>query len=261
MTSLVMTKATLMARSLIIPALAIVSWELAMKSQVMSSTQAASPGVVFERVFSLITSSSFLMHALISLGRLLVAFVLGASVGTFSGILLARNRSIDALFSPSLQFLAPVPIIVWLPFMIMFFGLGNASKIILIALGVFFIVNFYAYKAARDIDKSYLELATMYQKTRLERLIHVYLPSAASDLFAVFRITLGLSWVVLFIAEYAYSTERQGGLGWFIANAKGFGQIENQLAGVAVLGAMAFSVDLCLRRFSERWLRWRVPYE
>lgn len=245
-------------RYLLIPFLAVCLWQIAFNRQFLPPTQAAPPLEVVKHIFSLMASTTFLKHIGFSLVRLATAFLLGGAVGIVSGIVLARSRWGDELFSPGLQFLAPVPVIVWLPFLIMFFGIGERARILLVAIAVYFIVHFYTFKATREVQSSYLDVALIYEKGVLERIRHIILPSAAADLFAAFRITLALGWVLLFIAEYAYSTPKRGGLGWFIADARLWGRIEDQLAGVAVLGIIAFLIDFGVSKIGSWYLRWRV---
>jgi sulfonate transport system permease protein len=249
------------AAAWILPAALILTWEIATREKLLPPSQSAAPSQVVQRLVRLLFSGELIRQALYSTGRLATGVVLGGIVGVCAGVFMALSRKIELYFSPTLQFLAPIPVIVWIPFLIMFFGLGEVSKIALVSLCTFFLVHVHTFYAMRSVERDYLELASVYEKTHLEKIKTVFLPFALPSILTALRVSLALGWVVLFVIEYAYSSQRDGGLGWFIADARGFGRVEDQFAGVVLLGLIGFGSDRSVVLIQKYLLRWSDSFE
>lgn len=245
----------------VIPLALILTWELATRENLLPPSQSAAPSEVIQKLINLLISGELVRQALYSCLRLLTGVALGTFLGICSGLLLAYSRKADRLLSPTMQFLAPIPAIVWIPFLIMFFGIGETSKLALIVLCVFFLLHINTFQAVQAVERDYVELADVYEKNYWSKLWHVFLPSAAPGILTALRVSLALGWIVLFVVEYGYSNQKDGGLGWFIANARGFGRVDDQFAGVVLLGGIGFLLDRLVAYVQKRILIWRDSFE
>jgi sulfonate transport system permease protein len=154
-------------------------------------------------------------------------------------------------------FLAGIPVVVWMPFWIMAFGIGEMFKLGLVAIGTFFLVHVHTFQAVRSLERGYVELADVYEKTYWERVRHIFVPASLPSVLTGVRISLAIGWIVLFFVEYAASERGFEGLGWFIADARAVGRVEDEFAGLLLLGIVAYTVDLAVavgQRYSMRWV-------
>lgn len=244
------------AAKVAVPLVVLGAWELAVRLQLLPPSQAAAPTAVIARLAALIRSGELLPHAGFSLGRIIVGVLLGGGIGVLTGVTLGRLALADQLLSPMIQLLAGIPVVVWIPFWVMLFGTQELFKVAMVAISTFFIVHLHTFLAVRAVGRPYLELADLYEKSAAEKLREVLLPSAAPAIFTALRTSLAFCWVVMFFVEYASSKRGSEGLGWFIADARQVGKIEEEFAGLVFLGAIAYFSDRLLAKIQSRMLRW-----
>lgn len=247
--------------ALIVPTLLVIGWELAVRGQLVPPSHAASPSAVAVRLGELIFSFEIVRHAYHSLFRLLLAVAFGSSLGVLASSCLAFFKTPDRLLSPTVQLLAGIPVVVWIPFGVMFFGTDEAFKIAMVSVSTFFLVYVYNYQSVRSIPRGYLELADMYGKSFLQKVRHIFLPHSTPALFTALRVSLAFGWVVLFFVEYASARHGSEGLGWFIADSRAMGRVESEFAGLLFLGIVAFVLDNVVALIEKRLTRWADTLE
>lgn len=239
-----------------IPLLLLLVWEYAVRNSLLPPSLSAAPSQIIARLLELLTSGSIAKQASLSLLRLLGAVALGGLAGICAGMLLGQSRWADRLFSPMLQMLAPVPVVVWMPFVIMAVGSDELYKITLVTIATFFLLHIHTLQAVRAVERDHIELADIYEKTRWEKTRHVFLPAACPAIFTGLRLALAIGWIVVFFVEYGSSKEGTGGLGWFIADARAVGRVEDEYAGVLLLAIIGFLTDIIIVAIRSRWLTW-----
>ena len=195
-------------------------------------------------------------HATFSIFRLLIAVSIGTFIVITSGLLLGQSRTVERLFSPFLQLVAPILVVVWMPFAVLAFGTGEAYKISRGVIVAFLIVHMHTFLAVRSTQRDYLELADMYEKGQLDRIWQIFLPAASPSIYAAIRLALTIGWIVIFLVEYGSAKQGTEGLGWFIADARSVGQVENEYAGVILLAMVGFLTDDLVYRVQRRTSRW-----
>jgi sulfonate transport system permease protein len=245
----------------IIPLALVLVWEAIVRGQLVPPSQSAAPSRVAVRLGEMLWSGILVKHALYSVARLSVGVLLGGLIAVLSSISLASLPKVDRVFSPTLQLFAGVPIVLWMPFCVMFFGTGEVFKVSLTAISAFFLVHTSTFQAIRAIEKDYIELADVYEKTFGQKLWDVLLPFATQAIFTALRASFALGWIVLFFVEYASSREGREGLGWFIADSRAVGRIEEEFAGLVLLAMIAFVVDRVVALFQRRSLEWSDSME
>ncbi|WP_298464014.1 ABC transporter permease [uncultured Erythrobacter sp.] len=240
----------------VLPVLLVVSWEYAVRSGVFPPTLSAAPSEIVRTCYELLVEGELIRHTALSLLRITVGVTNGALFGVIIGIAAVVSKRLDAFISPTIGFLAPIPAIVWLPFAIMFFGTGEIYKVFLPAFVSFLLVFTQTYQAARSIPIEYIELANMYEKSRLSLAASILLPASFSASLIGVRIALAISWIAIFVVEYSSADQGMAGLGWFIADSREVGKIEDQFAGVLVLGILGFGSDAILAYWSKSRSVW-----
>ncbi len=249
------------AVSMLVPLVMLTGWEIIVRFEIVPPSQSAAPISVIKTLVHLLRSGVLVNHAALSVGRIFLGIVLGASLGIFSGIFLATSRMADRLFSPTMQLLAGVPVVVWIPFWVMFFGTDEAFKISMAAISTFFLVHLHTFTGVRSVGRHYIELAAIYEKNAWEKITGLILPSAAPTISTSIRTSLAFCWVVVFFVEYASARQGSEGLGWFIADARQAGKIEEEFAGLLLLGLIAFVSDKLLALLQRKILRWSDTLE
>ncbi len=190
-----------------------------------------------------------------SLGRLLLAMLIGTVLGVPAGLWMGRSKRGDAIFGPVLYVLYPVPKIVFLPVLFILFGLGGQAKVILIAIAIFFQMLVTMRDAAKNVSAGAVDSMRSLGAGKAAILRDVVLPASLPDLFTALRITTGTAVAVLFIAE---SMAGSSGLGYFIMHAWSLLEYEQMFAGIvvmAVLGVVVYEVFEVLEHRLTKWRR------
>ena len=249
--------------SIALPGSGLILWQIAVSSGWLPDSLIASPGDSIRRFFelavtrwqgsSIFPESILLHHAIQSLLRLTVGFGLGSLIGIVLGILCGTYRGVERVFVPSIRLLAPVPPIAWIPLLIIALGIGEASKISLIAIGAFFVVFFHTFRGVRAVDTGLIELATMCRKSRYGLITQILIPASAADIFSGLRIAMGLSWILLVAAEIIASAD---GLGWLIQDSRNFSRPADLIASIMAVGLLGAASDWTINRVERIVIFW-----
>jgi len=237
----------------VVPLLILLLWDLVVRFGLVPTTLVASPLATLNDLALMVRDGTLAKHALISLARLSLGFALGTMAGVVFGAWIAVSRLTAKLFEPTISVLAPIPAIAWVPLLIMLFGIGEVSKILLIAVGTFFVVSTHVIVGIRGTSRELVELAQVLGKNNWDLFCFVLFPSALPEIFIGLRVAMGLSWTLLLISEIIASSE---GLGWFIWDARNFSRPDDLFVGmicVGVLGRLSDTVLLAIERASTRW--------
>ena len=194
-------------------------------------------------------------HAGLSLWRVSASMAIGALLSVPLGLAIGRSDFADSIFAPLMFLTYPVPKVVFLPVLLVIFGLGDVSKIVLIATIVFFQILLTARDAARAVPEGAVLSVRSLGARRLDIARHVVFPAALPDIFTALRISTGTAVAVLFLAESIAGTD---GLGWFIMDSWGRIDYPRMFAGIlamAISGVVLYEVIEMAERMSTRWRR------
>jgi ABC-type nitrate/sulfonate/bicarbonate transport system permease component len=189
-----------------------------------------------------------------SLGRALPGFAIGAALGIALGLAAGVSRALDGALSPVIFLTYPVPKIVMLPIFMLWFGIGDLSKVLIIALACFYPVFINAYYGARSTQKILVWSALNMGAGQGEIFRRVVVPSAAPQIFAGLRVSLALSFIVMFAAEMINARSGLGQLIRVAENSLRFDLMYVSLVTIAILG---FAGDSLLRLARQRALAWQ----
>lgn len=239
---------------LIIPVIVLVIWQVAVILEWLPQSLIASPTQIVADFWVFIKNGELFEHIFISLYRLSVGFVVGSLLGLATGIAVGTSKLLEKLLGPIIQFLAPIPPIVWIPLLIIIFGIGEVSKIILLVVASFFVLFINTVQGIRSTDQKYVDVAHVYNKSNFDLIRTILLPSSLPNIFTGMRLALGLSWILLIAAEVMASSK---GLGWLIWDARNFSRPDDMFVGIITIGLLGKLSDQILIKLERRFTRWR----
>ena len=192
-------------------------------------------------------------HLAASLTRMLIALFAAAAVGIPVGIAMGLSPAVRGLLDPLIELYRPVPPLAYLPLMVIWFGIGETSKILLIYLAIFAPVTLSTLAGVRNTQQVRIRAAQSLGASRWQLLRWVILPGALPEILTGLRIGLGVGWSTLVAAELIAATR---GLGFMVQSAGEFLATDVVLAGIAVIALIAFTLELGLRALQRRLTPW-----
>ena len=256
-----------LAVTVIVPATLIALWHVSVAREWIPSSQIPKPLSVLDGFIRLGRSGELFAHIKVSALRVLFGFLIGAAFGLALGTWAGASKLAHRALSPTLQVLLPIPPTAWIPLLIILLDIGEASKVALIATGVFGVVYVNTTQGIRDVDSRYVDVASLYKKSPRELVFLVLLPSAVPQILTGFRVALGLSWILLIASEMVASkmvspaARLEGlGLGWLIFDARRFGRPEDMIVGMLTIGLLGKVTDMILASLQRRLLSWKTTF-
>ncbi len=217
-----------------------------------------SPGAIVQKFIDVwqngFTNTSFLEHIAVSTARVFGAFVLACAVGIPLGIAMGMSPFVRGVFDPPIEFYRPIPPLAYLPLMIIWFGIGETSKVLLIFLSVFAPVALGARSGVKSAAIEQIHAAYSFGASRWQVMRHVILPSALPEILTAMRIGIGFGWTTLVAAEMVAATK---GLGYMVLSASQFLQTSTVIMGIIVIAAIAYAFDLLMRFVERKVVPWK----
>jgi NitT/TauT family transport system permease protein len=189
-------------------------------------------------------------HLWVSLFRIFSGFLLGAVPGIILGVLMGMNRTLRVALDPVMSAIYVLPKIAILPLVMLIFGIGEMSKVVIVGIASFFLVLINTTVGVRDIEPIFFEAGRNYGANRLQMLYHVILPGALPIIFAGLRLSLGTALIVIIAAEFVAAKYGLGYLIWFSWQTL---LTENMFAGLVVVMILGVLFTSGLQTI-ERWL-------
>jgi sulfonate transport system permease protein len=236
------------------PIAILIVWQLASASGLLSPKTLAAPTDILATAWDLTTSGELPSALLVSLRRAFLGLLLGVVAAVGLGSIAGLSRSGDALVDPPMQMIRTLPLFGLVPLFILWFGIGETSKIALVALGVVIPLYLNLVAALRGIDRDLYDVAASVRLTRRERVRHLLLPGALPGALVGFRQSLGVAWLALVVAEQVNTSS---GLGYLINNARDFLQTDVIVVGLLAYAVLGLITDALVRRLERRALAWR----
>jgi sulfonate transport system permease protein len=244
---------------LISPLAVLVIWQLVSSSGLVSEQKLPSPSTVLHTAITLITTNSAAYGTLqgamvVSLERVAIGFALGGSVGLVLAVIAGLSRLGENAVDPLLQMLRTLPLFGLIPVFIVWFGIGELPKVLLIALGSAIPLYLNTFAGIRNVDAKLAEAGRSLGLTRAEMIRHIILPGALPQMLVGLRQSLGVAWLALVVAE---QINANAGLGFMISQATQF--LRNDVIFVALLVycLLGLITDALVRLLERRALAWR----
>ena len=240
-------------RKFISPIALLVIWEIASRRGWVDARLVPPASAAFADIWELISTGEIVTILWASLRRVLVGFAIAVAVGTSIGTLMARVRVCEDIFDPIVELLRPVSPLAIFPLALLWFGIGDASKIFLIALSCSFPVILNTYAGVRSIDRQLILASRSLGANPWEVLCRIVLPGSLPQIFTGIRISWGIALIVIIASEMVGAV---AGLGYMILNAQQVFQVERVFSGIIIVGLLGFLTDLGFRRLRRHLLPW-----
>jgi taurine transport system permease protein len=199
-------------------------------------------------------NASLFEHVGASFLRIFTAAIIAITLGTPIGLLMGLNKWAKGVFDTPIEFYWPLPPLAYLPLMIIWLGIGETSKIALLALAMFAPIVLSAQAGVRSVSQERVNAALSLGATRFQLLREIVLPSALPEILTGIRISLGVGWGTLVAAELIAATR---GIGYLIMSASHFLATDVVFVGIGIIAACAFAFTFAMRLL-EAWL---VPWK
>ncbi|MDA8346979.1 MAG: ABC transporter permease [Thermaerobacter sp.] len=236
----------------------IVVWEVLALLQVFPVVVLPSPLSVAREIPVLFTTGyggqTLLTDIWVSTARITVGFLVAVCVGVPIGILMASSEIVFQAIDPLLQFIRPVPPLAYIPLLIVWFGIGEVSKGLLIFLGTIPVIVINTISGVRSIPRQRLHVAQCLGATRLQILRYVILPSALPEIFTGMRVGIGVAWTCLVAAEIIAAS---AGLGWLVQEAGQEVQVGIIFIAITVIGLIGYGMELVIRLIERAAVPWK----
>jgi taurine transport system permease protein len=193
-------------------------------------------------------------HFAASVARVFAAFALAVAVAVPVGLSMAVSRVARGIFDPPIEFYRPLPPLAYLPLMVIWFGIGETSKIILLFLAIFAPVALAARAGVRSVSQEQIQAARSMGASPWQVVLHVIAPGALPEILVGLRIGMGVGWTTLVAAEMVAA---DAGLGKMVFNAANFLRTDVVMLGTIVIGVVAFAFEMLMRGIEKRAAPWK----
>jgi NitT/TauT family transport system permease protein len=232
----------------------LVIWQILSDAAVIDARYVPSPLSIVEAGVALSASGELWRDIWASLYRLVCGFALGAIPGIIIGILMGLNRYLRAVLDPLVAATYPIPKISILPLLMLVFGIGDGSKIAVVAISVLLLTIINTIVGVRGIDRVHFDVARNYNTPWYKLFLRVIVPGALPTIFAGLRISLGISLIVLVSAEFVAS---RAGIGFLIWSSWETLLVENMFVGIIVITILGVVSSFVLRECERYFIPWR----
>jgi sulfonate transport system permease protein len=241
------------ALGLLLPVVLALCWEIAVRIGLSNGRLVPPPSVIFNTFVELAHTGELQTHALATLTRVAAGFVCGVTAGTIFGAITGYSALTHRILDPSLQALRSIPSIAWVPLFILWFGIFEASKIILIAVGVFFPVYLGVMGAVMSVDRKIVEVGRAFRLSGAAMVRRILLPAVMPAYVISLRAGLGLGWMFVVAAEFLGAST---GLGFLLIDGQQLGKPAQIVAAIVAFAILGKTTDWLIARIATPFLRW-----
>ena len=221
----------------------LVLWAVGAAQGWISPQVLPSPRYVWETLYDLAISGDLWMNAQASLQRVVVGFLIGSLLGLALGAAMGLSKTVEAYLLPTFNALVQIPVLGWMPFVLLLFGIGEPLKYILIAKAALVPVTLGTLQGFRQAPAALLEVGQVYGYSRRQLVTEIVLPTALPTLFTGLRLGFTKAWLSLVVVELVASSE---GLGFLIVYGRQLFQLDLVMAAVVIVGATGYLIDRLL---------------
>ncbi|WP_434179355.1 ABC transporter permease [Bacillus thuringiensis] len=247
-----------LVRAITIPVIILIIWQLAGVFGLVSKTVLPTPLDIFLAFQELIKTGELFGHLSISVFRAAAGFFIGGGLGIILGTIVGFSTRSEQYLDPSVQMLRTVPHLAVAPLFVLWFGFGETSKVLLIADGAFFPLYVNAFLGIRGVNSKLFDVARVLEFSKRKLITKLILPSALPNLLLGARLSLGVAWVSLVVAELMGSTE---GIGYMIMDARQFSNTDIVFVGIIIFAFVGKFSDSLVRLLEVKFLRWRDNFK
>jgi sulfonate transport system permease protein len=241
----------------VVPVLALIVWEFTSRLGWLDRTITSSPAEILAEIGRLLSTGQIWIHLWATFVRVFSGFGLGSVVALILGVLTGISPITYRLLNPTIHAIRSVPSYAWVPLFILWFGIFETSKILLIALGAFFPLYLALVSSIRGVDRKLVEVALVNGFSGWNLARKIFLPASLPAIFVGLRQSLGLAWMFVVAAEFMGATH---GLGFLLIDGQTTGRPATLITSIFLFALCGKATDGCLACASERALYWQDAY-
>lgn len=236
-----------------LPVLILILWKSADLLKLIQPYTMPTPEKVVSTAIEFIKNGTLFVNISASFIRVLQGFSIACILAISIGIGIGLSKKLEIFSELTFQILKPIPPIAWIPLAILWFGIGESSKIFIIVLGAFFPILLNVVEGIKNIDKKYLEVARVYEVPREKFIKQVLLPGAMPSIMTGIRVGLGNAWVCVVAAEMIAATE---GVGYMLTDGRSLSRPDMVILGMLIIGIIGKLMDDILKKISVKLVSW-----
>jgi NitT/TauT family transport system permease protein len=230
-------------------------WEIAGRLGFVDVRFFPVPSSIIAVMAGMIMTGELIEHVLISLQRILLGFLLGGIPAILIGITMGISRPVRALIDPLIVATYPIPKSAILPFILLIFGLGEMSKVVMVAIGVFFPIAINATAGVLQIPPIYLDVGKSFKAGRWDTFRTIALPGALPFIMTGIKLGAGLALILIAVAEMVGA---KSGLGYMIWSAWETFAVAKMYVGLFTIALIGFGISILLREVERIVIRWKA---
>jgi ABC-type nitrate/sulfonate/bicarbonate transport system permease component len=240
---------------LISPIALIVIWQILLMAGIGDRRFIPAPSDIAQRFVKLAGSGELEWHVAVTLYRVVLGYIIGAVPAVAVGLLMAMFKPVRIFVDPLIAALFPIPKIALMPLLLLAFGFGDASKIALVAIAVFFPVVVNTYVGAANIEQIYWDVATNYGASQTVMFTRIVFFGALPTIFAGLRIALAVSFIVLVASEFVAT---KSGIGYLIWNSWELLQVDVMFVGIVTIGILGLITSVLFQEIERKAIPWKT---
>jgi ABC-type nitrate/sulfonate/bicarbonate transport system permease component len=230
-------------------------WQLLLMAGFGDRRFIPAPSDIAVRFWTMTVSGELALNVAVTLYRVFAGFFLGIVPGIAVGLLMAMFRPVRIFFDPLIAALFPIPKIALMPLLLLVLGFGDASKIGVVAIAVFFPVIINTYAGAANIEKIYWDVAKNYGASQSVMFRRIVFFGALPTIFAGLRIALAVSFIVLVAAEFVAT---KVGIGYMIWNSWELLQVDTMFVGIVTIGVLGLITSVLFNEIERKVIPWKA---
>ncbi|MBH5319131.1 ABC transporter permease [Paenibacillus sp. GSMTC-2017] len=242
----------------LLPVVVVAGWQWVSGTGIVNAQLFPPPSAIAAEFYQMILSGELFHHLEISVLRAIFGFLLGGSLGLIVGLTVGMFRRAEEVIDPTVQMIRTVPLLAITPLFILWFGFGELSKVLLIALGAFFPLYVNTFLGVRNVDAKLFDVARVLEFSRAKQMLHLVLPAAMPNVLLGLRLSISVAWLVLVVAELMGADR---GVGYLIQDARSFMRTEVVFIGILLFAVVGKLTDSLVRLLEKRLLKWQDSYK
>lgn len=240
-------------KAITLPVLLLLTCEYVVRAGIVEAYLLPAPSSLWQSFIDLF-QADLLAHIWASSWRVFVGFAIGSGLGLIFAIFVGLNKQAEAFLEPSFSAIKSIPSLAWIPLLLLWLGIDEASKITLIAIGAFFPVYTNTVAGIQGVDRKLIELANVYRLKYHQQITQIVLPAASPSILTGLRNSLSLSWMFMIAAELIAATQ---GIGYLLSDGRETSRPDIVILAIILLAFLGKFTDTFMR-YLEIWLlRWR----
>ena len=242
------------SRRFISPLVLVLLWQVGSSTGLIPPRTLAAPSTVLSSAWDLLVTGELPYHLLVSLQRVALGLLIGVTTGGLLALVAGLSRRGEEVVDAPMQMLRTLPFLALVPLFILWFGIGEAPKIGMVALGATFPIYLNLFAGIRGVDGKLLEAGRVFGLNRSGLIWNIVLPGALPSALVGLRYALGTAWLSLVVAEQINAT---AGIGYLINDARDFLRTDIIVVGLLVYALLGLAADMAVRAVERRALAWR----